>query len=159
MYNAISLTNKNETKSGLKIRTILKCLFIFVDQNETKRNVYNVISSRFVAFPVSHSWSHFRGWHQGCQVFATKPAQLLLKTSPKTSPIVSRGVPVKVRIPGALNITLLGSLSTHGHEKQQFRRRQQTKLSLTPRKGPMAGFILTQFTSNTSNRHTFICTF
>ncbi len=30
-----------------KIKTMLKCLFIFVDQNETK--CYNVISSRFVA--------------------------------------------------------------------------------------------------------------
>ncbi len=36
-----------------------------------------------------------------------------------------------------------------------FRRRQQTKLSLTQRKEPMAGFIWLQFTSNTSNRHTF----
>ncbi len=36
-----------------------------------------------------------------------------------------------------------------------FRRRQQTKLSTTQRKGPMAGFIWLQFTINTSNRHTF----
>ncbi len=61
---------------------------------------------------------------QGCQVFATKPAQLLLKTSP----IAFRGgFPGKNRIPGSkihifrrgssnkicipgLNITLLGSL-------------------------------------------------
>ncbi len=52
---------------------------------------------------------------QGCQVFTTKPAQLLLKTSP----IVFRGgVPHKNRIPGGkihvfsagINITLLGSL-------------------------------------------------
>ncbi len=119
-----------------------------------KTKCYNVISSRFVAFPVSHSWSHFRGWHQGCQVFATKPAQLLLKTSPKLAQSFRGGFPVKVRIPGA-KYHVIGVTSTHGHEKQQFRRRQQTKLSLTPRKGPMAGFIWLQFTSNTSNRHTF----
>ncbi len=97
-----------------KIKMMLKCLFIFVDQNETKRNVINVISSRFVAFPVSHSWSHFRADNQGCQVFATKPAQLLLKTSP----IAFRGgCPGKVRIPGA-KYHVIGVASTRGHEKQ-----------------------------------------
>ncbi len=109
----------------------------------------------------------------------TKPAQLLLKTSP----IAFRGgfpgkVPgSKYSIPAfqGLNITLLGSLQPadmKNNPRQQsaqmqatslpqaplaalFRRRQQTKLSLTQRKGPMAGFIWLQFTINTSNRHTF----
>ncbi len=51
MYNAISLTNKNETKCGLQNKTMLKCLFIFVDQNETKRNVitlFRLVLSRFL---------------------------------------------------------------------------------------------------------------
>ncbi len=57
--------------------------------------------------------SHFRGC-QGCQVFATKPAQLLLKTSP----IAFRGgFPGKVRIPGA-KYHVIGVASTRGHEKQ-----------------------------------------
>ncbi len=86
-----------------KIKTMLKCLFIFVDQNETKRNV---ITSRFVAFPVSHSEAEI----QGCQVFATKPAQLLLKTTPKLAQSHFKGgSPVKFAFQG-LNITLLGSL-------------------------------------------------
>ncbi len=95
MYNAISLTNKNETKCGLQNKNYAKMSLHFRWPKRDETKYYNVISSRFVAFPVSHSWSHFRGWHQGCQVFATKPAQLLLKTSP----IAFRGgFPSKVRI-------------------------------------------------------------
>ncbi len=69
-----------------KIKTMLKCLFIFVDQNETKQNVitlFCLVLSRYYYFAVFlFPVSHYRGCH-GCQVFATKPAQLLLKTSPK----------------------------------------------------------------------------
>ncbi len=46
-----------------KIKTMLKCLFIFVDQNETKR--YNVISSRLVALLLFCSISvscDLKGW-------------------------------------------------------------------------------------------------
>ncbi len=85
-----------------KIKTMLKYLFIFVDQNETKRNVitlFHLVLSRFLCL-TSGAEIH------GCQVFATKPAQLLLKTSP----IAFRGVsPLKFAFQG-LNITLLGSL-------------------------------------------------
>ncbi len=87
-----------------KIKTMLKCL-IFVDQNETKRN--NVISSRRLCLTSGAEI-------QGCQVFATKPSQLLLKTSP----IAFRGgLPGKVRIPGAKH-HVIGVASTRGHEKQ-----------------------------------------
>ncbi len=97
-----------------KIKTMLKCLFIFVDQNETKR--YNVISSRFVALllllfcSISVSLQRL----SGLPGFATKPAQLLLKASP----IAFRGgFPGKVRIPGA-KYHVIGVASTRGHEKQ-----------------------------------------
>ncbi len=94
MYDAISLMNKNETKCGLQNKNYAKMSLNFHWPKRDETKCYNVISSRFVAFPVSH----FRGWHQGCQVFATKPAQLLLKTSP----IAFRGgFPSIVRIPGA----------------------------------------------------------
>ncbi len=62
MYNAISLTNKNETKCGLQNKNYAKCLFIFVDQNEMKRNVitlFRLALSRYYyyfavfLFPVS----------------------------------------------------------------------------------------------------------
>ncbi len=119
MYNAISLTNKCGLLNVVyKIKTMLKCLFIVVDQNETKRNVitlFRLVLSHYYyyfavfLFPVSH----FRGC-QGCQVFATNPSQLLLKTSP----IAFRGgFPGKVRIPGA-KYHVIGVASTHGHEKQ-----------------------------------------
>ncbi len=92
-----------------KIKTMLKCLFIFVDQNETK--CYNVISSRLVMLLLFCSISvSLQGLTQGCQVFATKPAQLLLKTSPKLAQSHFKGgSPVKFAFQG-LNITLLGSL-------------------------------------------------
>ncbi len=98
-----------------KIKTMLKCLFIFVDQNETKQNVITlfrlVLSHYYYYFAVF--LSHFRGF-QGCQVFATKRAQLLLKTSR----IAFRGgFPGKVRIPGA-KYHVIGVASTRGHEKQ-----------------------------------------
>ncbi len=98
MYNAISLTNNNETKCGLQNKNYAKMSLHIRWPKRDETKCYNVISSRFVAFPVSH----FRGWHQGCQVFATKPAQLLLKTSPKLAQLhFEGGFPGKVRIPGA----------------------------------------------------------
>ncbi len=135
--------------------------FRWPKRDETK--CYNVISSRLVALlfcSISVSCdltlTYFRGC-QGCQVFATKPAQLLLKTSP----IAFRGgFPGKV--PGSKYLgTWQHSAQTQATSLPQaplaalFRRQQQTKLSLTQRKGLMAGFIWLQFTSNTSNRHTF----
>ncbi len=93
-----------------KIKTMLKCLFIFVDQNETKRNVitlFRLVLSRFLSLTSGAEI-------QGCQVFATKPAQLLLKTSPIA---FREGFPSKVRIPGA-KYHVIGVASTHGHEKQ-----------------------------------------
>ncbi len=96
-----------------KIKTMLKCLLIFVDQNETKRNaitLFRLVLSRFMC--LTHGLTS--GADQGCQVFATKPAQLLLKTSP----IAFRGgFPGKVRIPGA-KYHVIGVASTRGHEKQ-----------------------------------------
>ncbi len=110
----VVLTNKNETKCGLQNKNYAKMSLHFRWPKRDETKCYNFISSRFVAFPMSHSWSHFRGWHQGCQVFATKPAQLLLKTSP----IAFRGgFPGKVRIPGA-KYHVIGVASTRGHEKQ-----------------------------------------
>ncbi len=51
---------------------------------------------------------------QGCQVFTTKPAQLLLKTNP----IAFRGgSPNKICIPGA-KYHVFGVASTRGPEKQ-----------------------------------------
>ncbi len=188
------LTNKNETKCGLHNRNYAKMSlhFRWPKQDETK--CYNVISSRLVVLLLfcSISVSCLTSGLQGCQVFETKPAQLLFKTSPNR---ISREFPGKVRIPGA-KYHVIGIASTRRHEKQPaatvlkysnsagkprtwqhsaqtqatplpqaplaalFRRRQQTKLSMTQRKGPMAGFIWLQFTSNKSNRHThFICTF
>ncbi len=92
-----------------KIKTMLKCLFIFVDQNETKRNVimlFRLVLSRYYYYFAAFL---FRGC-QGCQVFATKFAQLLLKTSPKLAKSHLEGCsPVKFAFQG-LNITLLGSL-------------------------------------------------
>ncbi len=87
------------------IKTMLKCLFIFIDQNETKQ-CYNVILSRFVAFPVSH----FRGC-QGCQVFATTPPPPPIFYSKLAQSHFEGGSPVKFAFQG-LNITLLGSLQT-----------------------------------------------
>ncbi len=87
-----------------KIKTMLKCLFIFVDQNETKQNVitlFRLVLSRFLTSGAEI---------QGCQVFATKPAQLLLKTILKLSQShFEGGSQVKFAFQG-LNITLLGSL-------------------------------------------------
>ena len=37
IYNATLLTNKNGTKCGLQDKTLLKYLFIFVNQNETRK--------------------------------------------------------------------------------------------------------------------------
>ncbi len=69
---------------------------------------------------------------QGCQVFATKPAQLLLKTSPipfrggfpgkNCIPggkihVFRRGSSSKIHIPGA-KYHFIGVASTRGHEKQ-----------------------------------------
>ncbi len=51
---------------------------------------------------------HFSGC-QGCQVFPTKPAKLLLKTSQLAQSHFEGGSPVKFAFQG-LNITLLGSL-------------------------------------------------
>ncbi len=104
MHNAISLTNKNETKCGLQNKNY--GLFIFVDQNETKRNVitlFRLVLSRFLCLTSGAE-------NQGCQVFSTKPAQLLLKTSSKLAQShFEGGSPVKFAFQG-LNITLLGSL-------------------------------------------------
>ncbi len=106
MYNAISLTNKNETKCGLQNKNYAKMSLIFVDQNETKRNVitlFRLVLSRFLCLTSGAEI-------QGCQVFATKPAQLLLKTTPKLAQSHFKGgSPVKFAFQG-LNITLLGSL-------------------------------------------------
>ncbi len=95
-----------------KIKTMLKCLFVFVDQNETKRNVitlFRLILSRFLC--LTH------GLTSGADIrveTSPKPAQLLLKTSP----IAFRGgFPGKVRIPGA-KYHVIGVASTRGHEKQ-----------------------------------------
>ncbi len=89
-----------------KIKTMLKCLFIFVDQNETKRNVitlFRLVLSRFLCLTSGAEI-------QGCQVFATKPAQLLHKTTPKLAQShFEGGSPLKFTFQG-LNITLLGSL-------------------------------------------------
>ncbi len=105
-----------------KIKIMLKCLFIFVDQNETKLNVITlfrlILSCNYYYFAVFlFPVSHVRGC-QGCQVFATKPAQLLLKTSPKLAQShFEGGFSGKVRIPGA-KYHVIGVASTRGHEKQ-----------------------------------------
>ncbi len=167
-----------------KIKTMLKCLFIFVDQNKTKRNVitlFRLVLSRFLCLTSGAEI-------QGCQVFATKPAQLLLKTSPKLAQShFEGGFPVKFAFQG-LNITLLGSLQpadmknnprqqcsnsagkprTWQHSAQTqatslpqvslaalFRRRQQTKLSMTE-KGTSSDFSLQAI--QVTDTH-FICTF
>ncbi len=109
MYNAILLTNKNETKCGLQIKTMLKCLFIFVDQNETK---LNVISSRLVALlllfcSISVSCVSLQGLTvQGCQVKQQNPPNCYSKLAQSH---FEGGSPVKFAFQG-LNITLLGSL-------------------------------------------------
>ncbi len=109
MYNAILLTNKNETKCGLHNKNYAKMSLHLPKRDETK--CYNVISSRLFALLLlfcSISVS------QGCQVFAKEPSQLLLKTSP----IAFRGgFPGKVCIPGA-KYHVIGVASTRGHEKQ-----------------------------------------
>ncbi len=70
-----------------KIKTMLKCLFIFVDQNETKQNF--VISSRLVALllfcsiSVSCDLTLVQGLSGLPGFRKTKPAQLLLKTKKK----------------------------------------------------------------------------
>ncbi len=107
MYNAISLTNKNETKCGLQNKNYAKMSlhFRWPKQDETK--CYNVISSRFVAFPVSH----FRVWNSGLPGFRNKTRPIATQNYPK------RGFPGKVRIPGA-KYHVIGVASTGGHEKQ-----------------------------------------
>ncbi len=107
--------------------TIIKCIMQYCWRIKTRLNVvyilkttkmspfsltetkcYNVISSRLVALLLfcSICFLCLTSGRQGCQVFATKPAQLLLKTSP----IAFRGGSlVKFAFRG-LNITLLGSL-------------------------------------------------
>ncbi len=105
--------NKNETKCGLQNKNYAKMSlhFRWPKQDETK--CYNVISSRLVALFFCSISVSLQGF-QGCQVFTTKPAQLLLKTSP----IAFRGgFPGKVRIPGA-KYHVIGVASTRGHEKQ-----------------------------------------
>ncbi len=111
MYNAISLTNKNETKCGLQNKNYAKMSLHFRWPKRDETKCYNVISSRFVAFPVSHSWSHFRGC-QGCQVFAKKPAQLLLNWEKTT-----HGNSVKLR-----------ENRGHGNTLRRRRRRHFLKL-------------------------------
>ncbi len=103
-----------------KIKTMLKCLFIFVDQNETETKCYNVISSRLVALLLF------------CSIFVSCDLTLLQGLSGlpgfrnKTCPIATQNYsPIAFRggfpgkVPGSkysipafqgLNITLLGSL-------------------------------------------------
>ncbi len=133
--------------------------FRWPKRDETK--CYNVISSRlvvllFCSISVSCDLTLLQGL-SGLPGFRNKPAQLLLKSSPIPFP---GGFPGKV--PGSKYLgTWQHSAQTQATSLPQaplaalFRRRQQTKLSLTQRKGPMAGFIWLQFTINTSNRHTF----
>ncbi len=150
-------TRRDNVNAGHVTMTIIKCIMQYHWQIKTRLNVvykiktakmslnfcwpkrdetkcYNVISSRLVALLLFCSISvscdltltYFRGC-QGCQVFATKPAQLLLKTSP----IAFRGgfpgkVPgSKYSIPAfqGLNITLLGSrqpTDMKNNPRQQF---------------------------------------
>ncbi len=95
-----------------KIKTMLKCLFIFVDQNETKRNVitlFRLVLSRFLCL-TSGAVRVAR--------FSQQNPSIATQNYPKTSPIAFRGgFPGKVRIPGA-KYHVIGVASTRGHEKQ-----------------------------------------
>ncbi len=72
------------------IKTMLKCLhFRWPKRDETK--CYNVISSRLVALLLLFCSISVSCVLQGCQVFAKKPAQLLLKTSPKLAQLHFEG--------------------------------------------------------------------
>ncbi len=157
MYTAISLTNKNETKCGLQNENYAKMSLHFRWPKRDETKCYNVISSRLVALlfcsiSVSCDLTLLQGLSGLPGFRKTKPAQLLLKTSP----IAFRGgFPGKV--PGSKYLrTWQHSAQTQATSVPQaplaalFRRRQQTK---GQRKGSMA-FIWLQFTSNTSNRHT-----
>ncbi len=114
MYNAILLTNKNVTKCGLQNKNYAKMSLHFRWPKRDETKCYKVILSRLVALlllfcSISVSCVSLQGL-QGWQVFATKPAQLLLKTSPKLAQShFEGGSPVKFAFQG-LNITLLGSL-------------------------------------------------
>ncbi len=94
MYNAISLTNKNETKCGLQNKNYAKNVSSF-SLTKTRRNkmfimLFRLVLSRFLC--LTHG----------------------LKTSPTT---FRGGFPGKVRIPGA-KYHVIGVASTRGHEKQ-----------------------------------------
>ncbi len=94
-----------------KIKTMLKMSlhFRWLKRDETK--CYNVISSRFVTFPVSH----FRGWNSGLLGFRNKTRPIATQNYPKTIPIAFRGgFPGKVRIPGT-KYHVIGVASTRGH--------------------------------------------
>ncbi len=96
-----------------KIKTMLKCLFIFVDQNEKKLNViklFRLFLSRFLCLT--------SGAESGLPGFRNKTRPIATQNYPKTSPIAFRGgFPSKVRIPGA-KYHVIGVASTRGHEKQ-----------------------------------------
>ncbi len=95
-----------------KIKTMLKCLFIFVDQNETKRNVitlFRLVLSRFLCLTSGAS---------GLPGLSNKTRPIATQNYPKTIPIAFRGgFPGKVRIPGS-KYHVIGVASTRGHEKQ-----------------------------------------
>ncbi len=159
MYNAISLTNKNETKCGLQNKNYAKMSLHFRWPKRDETKCYNVISSRLVALLLFCSIS------VSCDLTLLQGLSGLPGFRNKTRPIATQNYsPIAFR--GGKPRTWQQSAQTQATSLPQaplaalFRRRQQTKLSMTQRKGPMAGFIWLQFTSNTSNRHThFICTF
>ncbi len=117
MYNAISLTNKNETKCGLQNKNYAKMSLHFRWPKRDETKCYNVISSRLVALllfcSISVSCDLLQGL-SGLPGFRNKTHPI----ATQTSPIAFRGgFPGKV--PGAkysipafqgLNITLLGWL-------------------------------------------------
>ncbi len=89
-----------------KIKMMLKCLFIFVDQNETKRNVitlFRLVLSRFLC--LTH------GLTSGADIRVARFSQ---QNPPNCYSKLAQshfegGAPVKFAFQG-LNITLLGSL-------------------------------------------------
>ncbi len=110
-----------QTEDLIQIKIKIRLWFFFLLNNPFSRFDPNLIRL------LLNNWLQmFR--RQGCQVFTTKHAQLLLKTSPKIAQLRFEGVPlVKIALRGVkyvffggvplvrvsfygLNITLLGSL-------------------------------------------------
>ncbi len=109
MYNAISLTNKNETKCGLQNKNYAKMSLHFHRPKRDETKCYNVILSRFVALLLLF-----------CSISLTSGADRFAQQNPPNcySKLAlshfEGGSPVKFAFQGHV----IGVTSTRGHEKQ-----------------------------------------